>query len=117
MKHLSFFKKAVGSGISILQIMAGIVIFVTAVGVTLNAIARYGLGRNMAILTEAGGYIFLIVVFFGLAATFKAGSHVSVDILSTIAPKKFVKLMYNVFVPFISMIFVGVVLISGLVMI
>ncbi|GEM_PF-1018386 len=116
MKNLSLFQKAILKAVSVLQLLAGAMIFATAIGVTLNAIVRYGLGRNIAILTEAGGFIFLFVVFSGLAATLIAGSHVSVDILSAIAPKRFVNLMYKFIVPLISMVFVGVVLISGLIM-
>jgi TRAP-type C4-dicarboxylate transport system permease small subunit len=116
MKLISRFQSAVQSGVSILQVLAGITIFATAIGVTLNAIARYAFGRNITILTEAGGFIFLFVVFFGLAATFVAGSHVSVDILSAIAPKKFARLMDKVVVPLISMIFVGAILMAGLTM-
>ena len=116
MKPLARFQTLIQHGASILQIIAGFVIFLSAVGVTLNAIARYGLGRDIALITEMGGFIFLFVVFFGLAAAFAAGSHVTVEILSVIASKKVARFMYRIFVPIISMIFVGTLLVTGFIM-
>lgn len=96
-----------------LQMTAGIVLLLAAIGVTANALLRYGFHRDIAVLTEQGGFLFLFVVFFGLAATFAAGSHISVELLSAIAPHKVARFAYDVVVPVLSMIFVGTVLVTG----
>lgn len=96
-----------------LQMIAGAVLVLTAICVTLNATLRYGFHKDIALLTEAGGYIFLFVVFFGLAAAFVAGSHVSIEILSLVAPKRLARFMYDIVVPLVSMVFVGAVLYAG----
>lgn len=116
MSVVARFQKAVHRTASTLQMIAGIVILVTAIGVTLNAFARYGFGRDIAILTEAGGYVFLFVIFFGLAGAFVAGSHISVEILSLLAPKRVAAFMYDIVVPVLSIAFVGVVLFAGVLM-
>ena len=97
----------------VLQMVAGIALLATAIGVTVNALMRYGLHRDIPVITEEGGFLFLFVVFFGLAATLAAGSHISVEVLAAIAPRRFARFMYDVVVPILSMIFVAVVMVAG----
>jgi TRAP-type C4-dicarboxylate transport system permease small subunit len=116
MNLLARFQKAVNAGAHALQMIAGVAIFLTSVAVTVNAVARYGLNRDIAILTEAGGFMFLLVIFFGLAGTFAAGSHVSVEILSVIVPKRIARFMYDIVVPILAMVFIAVLLVAGTMM-
>jgi len=99
-----------------LQMVAGLVILLTAFGVTANALARFAFSRDISLITEFGGFVFLVVIFLGLAGTFLAGSHVSVELLSFIAPERFARWFEAVAVPVLWLIFTTVLLIVSALM-
>jgi TRAP-type C4-dicarboxylate transport system permease small subunit len=96
---------------ALLQMVAGVVILITALAVTMNALARFVFSRDIALITEFGGFVFLVVIFLGLAGTFIAGSHVSVELLSAIAPERFARWFERFAVPVLSVIFTTILLV------
>lgn len=101
---------------AVLQMVAGVVILITALAVTMNALARFVFSRDIALITEFGGFVFLAVIFLGLAGTFVAGSHVSVELLSFIAPERFAVWFDRIAVPVLSLIFTTVLLVVSTMM-
>ncbi len=96
---------------AILQMAAGVVILITALAVTVNALARFLVSRDIALITEFGGFVFLLVIFLGLAGTFIAGSHVSVELLSAIAPERFARWFERFAVPVLCVVFTTVLIV------
>ncbi|WP_127107917.1 TRAP transporter small permease subunit [Pararhodobacter zhoushanensis] len=101
---------------SALQMLAGLVILVTAAGVTLNALARFAFSRDLSLISELGGFVFLVVIFLGLAATFLSGSHVSVELLSLVVPERFSRWFETTVVPVLCFIFVTALLVTSTMM-
>ncbi|MCB1387628.1 MAG: TRAP transporter small permease [Rhodobacteraceae bacterium] len=99
-----------------LQMAAGLVILITALAVTVNALARYTLSRDIALITEFGGFVFLVVIFLGLAGTFLAGSHVSVELLSAIAPERFARWFEAIAIPALCFVFTTVLVVVSAMM-
>lgn len=99
------FRKAIEKAAGSLELLAGWIVLIVAVGVTLNAIARYGFGIDLAVVTETGGFVFLIVTFLALTSTYFAGQHVSVELLDLVGSKRFVELMHTYVIPLLSLLF------------
>lgn len=99
-----------------LQYAAGGVILFAAIGVTINAIARYGFGRDVAFITEMGGFVFLFVIFLGLAGTFYAGGHVAVELLETLFSKAYADWARRRLIPWLSLAFAIVLTVTGTIM-
>ena len=98
---------------SALQMVAGLVILTTAAGVTVNALARFVFSKDLSLITELGGFVFLVVIFLGLAATFLSGAHVSVELLSFIVPERFARWFADIAVPVLSLVFVTALLVTS----
>ncbi len=107
------FRRAVERIASVLQQLAGVIILVTAIGVSINALARYGLSKDIAFVTEVGGFVFLFVIFLGLAGTFLAGSHISVELLSLFVSSRIARWVQEVVVPIISVAFLTVLVVAA----
>lgn len=116
MKPAARFRESLETAAAAMQMVAGAVIFVTAVAVSLNALARYVLSRDIALVSEAGGFVFLIVIFLGLAGTFLAGSHVSIELLSVVAPARIARWVARILVPILSLLFVTALMVTSAIM-
>ena len=66
-------------------------VFVMAIGVTLDVLARFILGAGTKAALEFSGYLLVAVVFLGLAYTHKAGAHIRVDFLIKRLPERMLK--------------------------
>ena len=66
-------------------------VFVMAIGVTLDVLARFILGAGTKMALEFSGYLLVAVVFLGLAYTHKAGAHIRVDFLIKRLPERMLK--------------------------
>ncbi len=79
---------------------------------------RYGFHRDIPVLSGSRADLsFCSWSFSGLRPHCAAGSHVSVEILAAIAPRRIAQFMYDIVVPLISMIFVGTVMVAGAIMV
>lgn len=107
------FRVAIERIAAALQVVAGLIILATAIGVSVNALARYGLSKDIPFVTEAGGYVFLFVIFLGLAGTFLAGSHISVELLSLFVSRRAVLRMEQLVIPVLSIIFLTVLMVAS----
>lgn len=58
MRPAARFARIVQRIAGVFHYVAGAIILTAAVGVTINAIARYGFSRDVALITEAGGFVF-----------------------------------------------------------
>lgn len=110
------FRKSVVGTARALEFVAGVIVLIVAVAVTVNAIARYGFGRDLAIITEAGGFVFLVVTFLALAGTYLVGQHVAVEMLELVGSRRFVDRMYNVIIPAVSLVFMLALTVTTLLM-
>jgi TRAP-type C4-dicarboxylate transport system permease small subunit len=110
------FSRAVRNIAGALQYVAGGVILLAAFGVTINAIARYGFGRDVAFITEVGGFVFLFVIFLGLAGTFYAGGHVAVELLEALFSKTYADWARRRLIPWLSLAFAVVLTVTGAIM-
>lgn len=109
-------RRAVAALSGILEHLAGWMLLFVACGVTANAIARYGFGADLALITEMGGFVFLIVTFLGLAGTYIAGQHVAVEVLEVIGSRRFVRLMQGYVIPVVSVAFMVVLVVMTTIM-
>ena len=66
-------------------------VFVMAIGVTLDVLARFILGAGTKAALEFSGYLLVAVVFLGLAYTHQAGAHIRVDFLIKRLPERMLK--------------------------
>ncbi|MBI1621663.1 TRAP transporter small permease [Aquamicrobium zhengzhouense] len=107
----SRFRGTIGALSSFMEQVGGWILLIVAIGVTINAFARYGFGADLALITEAGGFVFLVVTFLGLAGAYIAGQHVAVEILEVIGNKRFVQVMQHYVIPVISVIFMALLVI------
>lgn len=110
------FSRAVSKAAGVLQALAGGIILVAAICVTINAIARYGFGRDVAFISELGGFVFLYVIFLGLAGTFYAGGHVAVELLEALFSRRHAEIARRFVIPWLSLAFALVLMIAGAVM-
>jgi len=110
------FREAVVGAARGLELVAGWILLIVAIGVTANAIARYGFGTDLAIVTETGGFVFLIVTFLALTSAYFAGQHVSVEMLELVGSKRFVSFMYGYVIPFLSLVFMVSMTVASLIM-
>jgi TRAP-type C4-dicarboxylate transport system permease small subunit len=110
------FRAAVERIAAAFQMVAGVIILATAIGVSVNALARYGLSKDIPFVTEAGGYVFLFVIFLGLAGTFLAGSHIAVELLSLFVPRRVAIRFEEIIIPILSIAFLTVLIIASTVM-
>lgn len=101
---------------AVFQMVAGVIILATAIGVSVNALARYGLAKDIPFVTEAGGYVFLFVIFLGLAGTFLAGSHIAVELLSLFVPRRQAIRFEQIVIPILSIAFLTVLIIASTIM-
>jgi len=108
------FREAVVGAARGLELLAGWILLIVAIGVTFNAIARYGFGTDLAIVTETGGFIFL--TFLALTSAYFAGQHVSVELLELVGSKRFVSFMYGYVIPVLSLIFMVSMTVASLIM-
>lgn len=110
------FSRAVRKAAGVLQALAGGIILVSAIGVTINAIARYGFDRDVAFISELGGFVFLYVIFLGLAGTFYAGGHVAVELLEALFSRRHAEVARRHVIPWLSLAFALVLMTTGAVM-
>jgi TRAP-type C4-dicarboxylate transport system permease small subunit len=110
------FSRAIRNTAGALQFVAGGTILIAAIGVTVNAIARYGFGRDVAFITEVGGFVFLYVIFLGLAGTFYAGGHVAVELLEALFSKTYADWARRRLIPWLSLAFALVLMVTGAIM-
>ena len=68
--------------------LASCAVFIMAIGVTLDVLARFVLGAGTKMALEFSGYLLVAVVFLGLAYTHKAGAHIRVDFLIKRLPER-----------------------------
>jgi TRAP-type C4-dicarboxylate transport system permease small subunit len=64
-----------------LRIICGILMFAMMVIIFSQVIARYAFNRSLSWSEEVGRYIFVWISFLGLAAAYKQGAHVALDLL------------------------------------
>ena len=63
-------------------------IFVMAIGVTLDVLARFILGAGTKMAVEFSGYLLVAIVFLGLAYTHGEDAHIRVDFLVKKLPER-----------------------------
>ncbi|MCF0253260.1 MAG: TRAP transporter small permease, partial [Duodenibacillus sp.] len=64
-------------------VLAGLLFFIPAVSVAYEVVSRGLFDAPTEWVVEVSTYLVLVAGFLGLAATYRAGSHISVDILTS----------------------------------
>lgn len=88
----------------------------TVLAVAFNAVLRFGLGLDLAPISETGGFVFLIVTFLALAGTQVQRQHVAVQMLENVAPQKLVDKIYGYVAPFLALAFMVALTITSTIM-
>lgn len=70
-----------------MHIAAGL-LFITMLAIVVNAGIRYTVGGGVHMILELSGFIFMWLIFLGLAGTYLVGGHVTVEaLLSQVSPR------------------------------
>lgn len=68
-------------------LLAGLGVLVITVLITFDVLMRFLLDRPQLFVDEVASFLQVLVVFAGLAYTFRAGGHVRVDLVTSILPR------------------------------
>lgn len=68
--------------------LAGLAVLAMVVLITYDVAMRFFLGQPQLFVDEAASFLLVLVIFGGLAATFRTGGHVRVDLVTAHLPRR-----------------------------
>ena len=84
------------SGSSVLALFASFILVCLSGLVFVAVIARYFFNKPLVFVDEVGGYMFLVIVFLGLAHVTKINEHIRVELVVSRLPDKMQELATKV---------------------
>jgi len=78
---VTLFDQAVGKVSGAAGAVASVAVLLIAVGVTVNALARYLFNKPLLFVDEYAQYLLVVIFYLGVGYTLRAGKHVSVVML------------------------------------
>jgi C4-dicarboxylate transporter DctQ subunit len=79
----------IGRLADVAALLAGVATLAITLLVTYDVLMRYFLNEPQLFVDEVASFLLVFVIFAGLAATFRAGVHVRVDLLTAHLPGRF----------------------------
>jgi TRAP-type C4-dicarboxylate transport system permease small subunit len=68
------------------SLIGGLAVLLMTGLISFDVLMRYFLGEPQLFVDEVSGFLQVLVIFWGLAHTFRAGGHIRVDLLTTHLP-------------------------------
>lgn len=88
---------------------AAVLVVATMFAIVFNAVLRYFFGGGIHVIIEISGFIFLWLIFLGVAYTFLAGGHVTVELLTDALSERKRLLLSRFLIPLLGIVYVAMI--------